>query len=280
MTEEDLRALIDAHPVEGTPEERRAAFRGPADAAGATAAAGFEPEEVALGGVRCLRLTPTGAAGAPIVWLHGGGYVFGAPETHLAPAGLLARAGGRSVILPDYPLAPERPWPAQREAAAAVAAALGEVVLAGDSAGGHLAIAAALEGRAPEALILFSPNTSRAYGLSRTRGAPRDPMNDHHTDAHLTAWAFGAVRADDPDQTLTRRDLGGLPPTYIDVGSDEVLLDDTLGLFDQLARTQGRATLRVRPGGHLVQLFAARYAPGAESVARAGAWLRAELPQG
>lgn len=52
-----------------------------------------------------------------MVWLHGGGYVFGSPETHLRPAAWLARHLGRAVLLPRYPLAPEYRWPAQRNAA-------------------------------------------------------------------------------------------------------------------------------------------------------------------
>ena len=282
MTEDDLRALIDAHPVEGDPPAMRAAFEALARAAGAPDLAGLRVAENRGGETRYVVVQPDGAAaGAPIVHLHGGGYVFGSPDSHLALGAALARAAARPVILLGYPLAPEAPWPAQRDAVMAFLAALGPpCVLSGDSAGGHLALACALGGAKAEALLLFSPNTSRAYGRSGTRGIEGDAMNDHETDDRLAAMAFGAVRADDPDQTLTDRDLSGLPPVYLDVGTDEVLLDDARTLADAVARQGGRAELRVRPGFHMIQLFAAGYAPGRESLARAADWLNGPTARG
>lgn len=278
MTEDELRALIEAHPVEGSPDERRAAFESLAAAAGEPDLDGIALTEGGGSGegegAPYLVLQPEGVDGAPIVHLHGGGYVFGSPRSHLALGATLARAARRAVILLGYPLAPEAPWPAQRDAVMAFLAALGPpYVLSGDSAGGHLALACALGGAKPDALLLFSPNTSRAYGLSRTRGVTRDAMNDHETDAALSAMAFGGVRPADPDQTLTRQGLSGLPPTYVDVGTDEVLLDDTLALTSAMARQGARVTLRVRVGFHMIQLFAARYEPGQASVSAAARWL-------
>ena len=283
MTEDELRDLIAAHPVEGPPGARRAAFEALARAAGAPDLDGVDVARTggdAEGqGARAVVIRPQEATGAaPIVHLHGGGYVFGSPDSHLGLGAELSRASGRAVVLPDYPLAPEAPWPAQREAVMAFLAAMGApYVLSGDSAGGHLALACALGGAKADALVLFSPNTSRAYGLSRTRGAPDDAMNAHAADAGLSAMAFGGVRPADPDQTLTRRDLSGLPPTWCEVGADEVLLDDTLALAGAMARQGVRITTRVRPGFHLIQLFASGYAPGRESLAAAGRWLRAEV---
>ena len=280
MTEDELRVVIQAHPVEGTPEERRAAFEALASAAGApdltdltlTEGGGTGEGE----GAPYLVLQPEDADGAPIVHLHGGGYVFGSPRSHLGLGAELARAARRPVVLLGYPLAPEAPWPAQRDAVMAFLAALGPpYVLSGDSAGGHLALSCALGGAKPEALLLFSPNTSRAYGLSRTRGAPGDAMNDHETDASLSALAFGGVRPADPDQTLTRQSMTGLPPTLVDVGTDEVLLDDALALTDAMARQGVSVTTRVRPGFHLIQLFAVTHAPGLASLQAAARWLTA-----
>ena len=285
MTEDELRALIGAHPIEGTPDERRAAFGALARAAGEPDLAGITVHEGGGEGPRYRVLRPEGADGAPVVHLHGGGYVFGSPDSHLAMSAELARASQRPVVLLGYPLAPEAPWPSQRDAVIAFLAAMGPpYVLSGDSAGGHLALACALAlgeggGAKADALVLFSPNTSRAYGLSRTRGAPGDAMNDHETDAALTSMAFGGVRPADTDQTLTRQDLSGLPPTYVDVGTDEVLLDDALALSSAMARRGVRVTLSVRPGFHLIQLFASGYAPGRESLAAAGRWLAALPPQ-
>ena len=276
MTEDELRALIEAHPVEGDPDATRAAFEALAAAAGQPDLGGLTVSENEGGDTRYLVIQPESATGAPIVHLHGGGYVFGSPDSHRAFGAELARATGRAVVLPGYPLAPEAPWPAQRDAAMAFLAALGPpFVLSGDSAGGHLALSCVLGGAKPEALILFSPNVSRAYGRSRTRGAPDDAMVDHAADDRLARFVFGRVRASDMDQTLVDRDLSGLPPTLIDVGAQEVLLDDALALVGAAARAGAPVALEVRPGFHLVQLFAADFPPGRASLARAGAWLAA-----
>lgn len=280
MTEDELRALIDAHPVEGTPPEMRAAFEALLRAAlphGADLRGASVTEEVRAG-IRCLRVAPERAAGPPILYCHGGGYVIGSPETHVPLAASLARAANAPVILPAYPLAPEHTWPAQLEAALAVAGTLdGPWFAGGESAGGHLAINLALRltGRdGPKGLVLFSPNTSRAYGLSGTRGAPGDAMLEHQMDDRLARMAFGAVRADDPAQSVVRADLSSLPPVWMDVGLSEALLDDLLLLARRLAHAGRPGIMRVRPGFHLIQVFAGAFPPADDSLAAAGAWLR------
>ncbi|MDX1531343.1 MAG: alpha/beta hydrolase fold domain-containing protein, partial [Rhodothermales bacterium] len=188
-----------------------------------------------VGGVDTLVVPPPdGASGAArVVWFHGGGYVFGAPETHWRPAAALAAAVAAPVVLPRYRLAPEHPWPAPLDDALAVARALQDVghpvAFAGDSAGGHLALVAALtlarEGRPVTALALFSPNTDRT-GLSDTRAAhsDRDPMNDAAQDRALAALAFGARPYDHPQASPVLDDLALLPSTHVEVGDREVLL--------------------------------------------------------
>lgn len=282
MTEDELRALIDAHPVEGSPDEMRARFAALLRAAlpGGPDLMGLDVTEATRGGVRCVTVAPPRAASPPILYCHGGGYVLGSPETHLPLAAALARAAHAPVILPAYPLAPEHPWPAQRDAAAAVAASLGGPFFAGgESAGGHLAISLALAGADPLGLVLFSPNTSRAYGLSATRGQPRDAMLAHGMDDRLARLAFGRVRADDPEQSVIRADLSGLPPVYMDVGLDEALLDDLLRFAGTLAHAGRPGVMRVRPGFHLIQAFAGAYPPAEESLAAAGAWVRRQLAE-
>ena len=279
MTEDDLRALIEAHPVEGTPAAMRAAFVGLLAAAlpGGPDLDGLDVTEGSRGGVRCLTVAPRAAASPPILYCHGGGYVLGSPKTHLPLAASLARAAHAPVILPAYPLAPEHPWPAQRDAVLAVARSFdGPFLAGGESAGGHLAISLALAGAGPRALLLFSPNTSRAYGLSGTRGAPRDAMLEHAMDDRLARMAFGSVRADDAEQSVIRADLSALPAVYMDVGTEEALLDDVLRLAARLARAGRPGVLRVRPGFHLLQAFAGAYPPADESLAAACAWVRAQ----
>ncbi len=170
------------------------------------------------------------------VWFHGGGFVFGSPETHIRPTEKFAALTGDAVVSPAYRLAPEHTWPAQLEDSLAVAHALQErgylVGLAGDSAGGQLALDTALhlaeEGNPAVSLALFSPNTDRT-GLSETRGpnSETDPMNTDANDRQLGKMCFGDRPVQDPDVSPVLGNLGSLPRTHIEVGGLEVLLGDS-----------------------------------------------------
>ncbi len=254
-------ARIEGCPIEGEPEEQRRAF--------AELVLGADGRDV----VREPIHLP--GRGGTIVYLHGGGYVFGSPQTHQRVGRALAELTGLSVTLPAYPLAPEHRWPAQLDAAfAAVEAATGPVVLAGDSAGAHLALVTALEARRQgldvAGLALCSPNTDRT-GLSTTRqrNEPSDPMVDDAGDHALARQCFGDEPDDDPQVSPLLDDLRLLPPLHLEVGDGEVLLDDTLLLADA-ARAAGVATtLHVEPGGlHMMQLWAPWWDAAADSLAR------------
>ena len=226
----------------------------------------------------------------PIVYLHGGGYVLGSPDTHARAALVLSRAAGATLLLPAYPLAPEHPWPAQRDALLDWLDHLdapGGYFLAGDSAGGHLALSLALalaESRRARlhGLVLFSPNTLRDYARSESRleREPLDAMNAHGQDDALARLAFGETRGDDLDQNPLDRDLSALPPVYLDVGTHEILLDDAL-LFARRAALAGVALdLHVAPGMfHLRQLFAQHWRAADASLERAGLWVRERLAE-
>ncbi|WP_051882095.1 alpha/beta hydrolase fold domain-containing protein [Parvularcula oceani] len=274
MTEEELEALIAAHPVKGDPGAMREGFA--ALAAAGSRMRAVPRKDVEIGGHRAIVLTPERATGRQVLHLHGGGYVFGSPRTHLAFAAALAEEAQAELVLPAYPLAPEALWPAQREAAAAIAESLGgEIVLSGDSAGGHLALSLALRGIKARGLALFSPNTARDYAESRSRQSTQDAMNEAGQDDALARLAFSAIRPEDPEQTLLLQDLSRLPPLHIDVGRREVLLDDSLRLARAAALAGVLTELCVRDGFHLIQLFAGRYPAADAAIARAGAWIRA-----
>ena len=229
---EALKAHIDAHPVEGSPAEMRAAFA-------ALAPDGPEGRTLTVGGVPCREF----GAGAvqPLVWLHGGGLVFGSAESHAAIASAIAHRTGRRVLVPDYRLAPEHPWPAPLDDISAVLDALPDPVdLVGDSVGGQLAILAAL--RRPDhvrKLGLISPNTDRT-GLSQTRvqNSDRDAMNDDAQDLALAQLSFGEELEKHPDASPVTHDLRHLPPIWMTAATNEVLLDDTL-LFAAAAARAG-----------------------------------------
>ena len=266
-----IEARLRVAPVAGSPAQMRARFAllvGP----------GPRGARSIIGGVPCVRH----GHGAPVVWLHGGGYVFGGPHTHARAAHALSRASGCAVYVPDYRLAPEHPWPAPLQDACAVVDALpGPVALVGDSAGGHLAIAVAR--RRPgqvRALALISPNTDRT-GRSWTRAAnsDRDLMNSDADDAHLAQMAMPDLAPDDPDASPILADLSILPRTFVTVSPHEVLFGDSVLLMQALAHA-GHVVSADVPGGvwHLWPLWPGRLRQANETMQRISAFVTA--PQG
>ena len=291
MDEREIRRRIEAYPVEAPPEAMRAAFEALADLEVDPRGCTIERRHVGGLGVDVV-VPPGGPGSATLVHLHGGGYVFGSARSHRRLGIELAVASGCELWLPDYPLAPESPWPLARLAAARlVRAALSDdagreraLVLGGDSAGGHLALATLLSGEpglaAVAAVVLFSPNTLRDYSLTRTReaNAAADAMNDPERDDALARIAFGDGDPADPERTLVNAPLHTLPPVYLDVGGDEVLLDDALVFARAAAHAGVEVELRVRPGVfHMSQLFAQHWRVADESLTDAGAWAAARL---
>ncbi|NNU15675.1 alpha/beta hydrolase fold domain-containing protein [Parvularcula sp. ZS-1/3] len=274
MDRGDLEKHIAAHPVKGAPALMREAFEAMARPATVDVPQGRCPGIQGLDG---LLFGEHG--GAPILFLHGGGFVFGSPESHAGLASVLAKHSGRDVLALRYPLAPEALWPRQKNAVLDAIDRMSDAygyapALAGISAGGQLALIAATE-RVLEAVVAFSPNTARgdARASSRRANAEADLMNDPEMDARLADMAIGEEEAGDPDQNLALRDLSLLPPCYLSVGTGEVLLDDSLIFAVEAARAGAPLTLSTREGFHMEELFAPVFAPGEASIARAAAWL-------
>jgi phosphinothricin tripeptide acetyl hydrolase len=189
-------------------------------------------------------LTPPGArSDAVVLYLHGGGYVIGSPRSHRHLTAAIARAAGTRALLLDYRLAPEHPFPAALEDAVAAYAWLvregiapTRIVVAGDSAGGGLTMATLLALRdrglpRPAGGVCISPWVDLTNSAaSCTTKAAVDPIVTLESIA-LLAQAY--IGTGDPKQPLVsplHADLRDLPPLLIHVGSDEVLLDDALGL--------------------------------------------------
>lgn len=225
-----------------TLEERRAGLE--AMTGEQPAPAGVSVEVIELAGRPAERLTPDAIAveGAVVLYLHGGGYVSGSPNTHRTYAGQLALQAGVPVVTLDYRLAPEDPFPAGLNDAllAFDQLAPARTAIAGDSAGGGLALATAVAlrdrgGATPAALLLVSPWTDLTQSAPsyETRSAA-DPML---TAASLTQMADAYLDGTDPRTELASpmfADHRGLPPTRIDVGDAEVLLDDSVVLAHRL----------------------------------------------
>lgn len=280
VTRERLLRRIRAHPLGETPEEMRRAFHdlvvGPAT--------GRMRRQVSVaedpGGLTVRSVDASGFTAMPrIVWFHGGGYVFGSPETHIRPAIRLADHHRFTVRLPRYRLAPEHPWPAQRDDAVAEAeAAPAPVILAGDSAGGHLALVTALRmvraGNAPLALLLFSPNTDRSgLNTGRARMDALDPMVDDAGDRRLARMCFGDMADDHPEVSPVLDDLSLLPPTWIEVGTPEVLHGDAVALHRRATEQGAEVHLHETPGLlHMGQLWQPWWGEATASIDRAAAF--------
>ncbi|OPX05580.1 alpha/beta hydrolase [Mycobacterium sp. AT1] len=211
---------------------------------------GVSTVEGELAGRRVLRLDPTpGRRPGTILYLHGGAYVLGSPEDSAPLTAHLVRRTGLCAISLDYRLAPEHPFPAAVEDAAAAYRALIDtginpqtVVFAGDSAGGGLAVATLLAARndglpMPAAVVAFSPglDATRA-GLSMHTRAARDPVL---TPEVIAATDAAYLNGADPAQELISPaicgDLTGLPPLLLQVGGNEVVLDDSVRLAARAA---------------------------------------------
>ncbi len=175
-----------------------------------------------------------------ILYLHGGGYLFGSPAGYRDRVRKLSFQCSAEVFVPDYRLAPEHPYPAALEDALAacryVTALRREmpIIVTGDSAGGGLALSliAALRDAGdemPAAAIVFSPWTDlAATGASMTSNERNDVWLSRR---HITEWArhyAGTANVADAGISPLHADLRGFPPLLLIAGDHEVLLDDTL----------------------------------------------------
>ena len=204
---------------------------------------------VEMGGVPALRIqNASGDGDHAILYLHGGGYVIGSPRVQSVIAAHLARASGATVYALDYRLAPEHPFPAALEdAQAAYEWLLGRgadparIAFVGDSAGGGLALAVAVRARdagdpPPGALALISPWVDLTLsGESIESKADTEPMMTREWLAECARLYLGGTPADDPRASPLFADLHGLPPTLVQVGSDEIILSDSGRVAERLA---------------------------------------------
>jgi epsilon-lactone hydrolase len=197
-------------------------------------------EKVNAGGVSAEWIAAPGAtADRVILYLHGGGYVLGSINTHRAMISRIARASNARVLAIDYRLAPEHPFPAAVEDATAAYRWLlaegykrGRIVIAGDSAGGGLTLAALLAIRdaklpMPAGAVPISPWTDlEGTGESMRTRAAKDVMVTQDDLASSAKQYYGAHDPKDPFVSPLHGDFRGLPPMLIHVGDAEILLDD------------------------------------------------------
>jgi epsilon-lactone hydrolase len=252
-------------------------------------------ENVSIGGREAERLTPTGAdATACLLYLHGGGYAIGSPRSHRHLAADLAKRTGITALVPDYRLAPEHPFPAAVDDALAAYRSLLDaglssrrIVVAGDSAGGGLTVSCLLAARdaglpMPAAAACLSPWADMtASGASYRDKAEADVLV---TQGDLTRYGAAYLGKSDPTAPLASpalADLKSLPPMLIQVGSEEMLLDDARLLAAKAKATGVAAYLEEWPGMfHVWQWYWPVLEEGRQANAALASFFKKQLGQG
>jgi monoterpene epsilon-lactone hydrolase len=240
-----------------------------------------------LGGVSGEWVEGPESGGIVLLYLHGGGYFGCSAKTHRPITAGFALQGFR-VYAPDYRLAPENKFPAAVEDAVAVYRALlseghaaQSIVVAGESAGGGLALSLMLSLRAsgeplPVRAALFSPWTDlAATGESVRTNASRCAMFSGTDIAPTALFYLGDTDPRHPIASPLYADLSGLPPLFIHVGADEVLRDDSTRLAERARAAGVPVELKIWPiVPHAWQLAPHLIPEGRQSLREAGAFLR------
>jgi len=249
-------------------------------------------EECQAGEVSCEWVCPEPASPtAVILYFHGGGYVLGDAVGHRNLSWRLARASGFRVLMVNYRLAPESPFPAALDDAIAAfdwlksqGYAPENIILGGDSAGGGLALATLLNLKnlgadLPAAAILLSPWVDLTLsGASYADNSTLDPMLTREV---LKAWAETYLADRDAKAPLASPlygDLQDLPPMLVHVGSTEILRSDAESLVDKVIEMGGAAALKVWPKMvHVFHLFGGRVPEADQAIDELGKYSRASV---
>lgn len=290
-----VRALLAARqPEPGAPKPSFAERRASMDAFGEMGAlpTGCFHEPATIGGVKCERVTPQGAvAGRLLLYLHGGAYTAGSPRSHRPLVARLAEAARSMAVAADYRLGPEHRFPAAVEDAVAVYGALvdggadpAKLIVAGDSAGGGLALAVALSLKAqelpqPAGFFVISPwadltQSGPSYGAK----ADTDPMiTKAGLDDNALAY-LGGLDARDPLASPVFGDFEGVAPVLIQTGSEEALLSDSITVADVLAHARVEVRLEVWPEMiHVFHAFSGGLQAARRAIRDAGSWMEARF---
>jgi monoterpene epsilon-lactone hydrolase len=289
---ETLDAILrrSAFPADSDVEEQRQLLKAAVSAqplpADVTVTAG------ALGGVPTAEITVDGIEPRHVVlYFHGGVYVIGDAYLSADLASQVGRRTSAKVISVDYRLAPEHPYPAAVDDALAAYRALldngmapSDIVFAGESAGGGLAVVNMVNARdhglpLPAGAYVMSPYADLT--LAGTTLETKREVDPLFTRELLQARVTDYTAGQDASLGLISpifADLSGLPPLIIQAGSHELLLDDAVRLAGQAAAADVEVTLEITPGvPHVFQAYSAILDEGAAALDRAGRFLSAQL---
>jgi acetyl esterase/lipase len=248
---------------------------------------------IGLGGRGAVRVEPNAdARPGTILYLHGGSFSLGSPETAMALTAHLVQRTGVPAVSVDYRLAPEHPFPAAIDDCLSAYRDLldhdvdaASIVLAGDSAGGGLAVTTTIAARdaglpVPAGIVAFSPGLDHTRtGASMTSKEGIDPL---FTRAGMERTGALYLDGQDPEQPLlapaVHADLRGFPPMLLQVGTNELLLDDAVRLADRARAAEVDVILDVVAGvPHVFPAFVGLIDEADEAIDRAALFIRQRL---
>lgn len=246
---------------------------------------GLEP--VSVGNIRGEWIVPRNHNEAVILYVHGGGFVSCSPAKYRPVTAALARSASMRVFSLDYRIAPEHRFPAALDDAVASYEWLlaqgiraSRIALAGDSAGGGLVLSLLVRARneglpLPACAVCSSPWTD----LAGTGGSLRsnDGLCATFRPENIPEFAavyLGGANAVDPYASPVYADLGGLPPVLLQIGSNELLLDDSLRVHEKIKAAQGQSELRIyNDVAHGWQMLAGLVPEAADAVRHAAEFI-------
>jgi acetyl esterase/lipase len=226
-----------------------------------------------------------------LLYLHGGGYVFGSMKSHRKLVGHLAKSVGCRAIIPGYRLAPEHPFPAAVEDAIKAYKWLLDqglepqhIAIAGDSAGGGMCLACIWDLLSkgyplPSSIVLISPWTDLALtGDSISTCDSVDPIQGRPDLQQCADLYLASQDARSPLASPLYADFKRFPPIYIQVGEHETLRDDSIRLADMAKAAGNEVHLDVFPEMfHDFQLAVGNMLEANDAVERISKWLREQL---
>jgi epsilon-lactone hydrolase len=285
-----LRELIASRPKPTELAERRKTFD--ANAKTFPLESDIKVEQVSANGVPAEWTTAPGAdAKRVVLYVHGGGYVFGSILSHRHVVAAIGRAAGCRTLALDYRLAPEHPFPAPVEDTVAAYRYLlangiepRHIAIAGDSAGGGLVVAALVAIRdaglnQPACGWAISPWADmEALGESFTTLAPVDPTVSKETILDIAKTYLNGADPRSPLAAPIHANLRGIAPLLIQVGAAETLLDDATKLASRAGAADVPVRLEVWPEMiHVWHLFHPMLGAGRRAIAEGGSYIKAAM---
>ena len=275
VTQQLVARDLDLHDARAAAEEMQAQLEPPP---------GASVRSVVAGGVPALVAAPPEPTATTVMYLHGGAFILGSAYAYRHHAGALAVAAHTGVLVPDYRLAPEHPFPAALEDAASAylwlldrGIAPEHLTLVGDSSGGGLALSLALtlkerEAPLPGAIALLCPWLDLRLEDETHSNWPAQHLDEAR---RCIAMYLSGHPIDTPVLDPLSADLGGLPPMLIQAATGDACLQDAKRLAGQALAHGVNARLELFPvDAHAFHLFWSFLPEATDAIESAGAFIR------